>query len=119
MEEQSIKRTIVIQRERNEIENSQFKGGIVSTIDETILALLKLAELRRNIQNMPIQNSLSNFAHQFNIVLSKLEDIGIDVSHFRIPDSEAFLNGGHPGYDSYIFKMAFAPIPGQSELQAQ
>ena len=47
-----------------------------------------LSSLRKNIDQMTEYNVTETYVHEFHNVLEKLEGIGIDVSEFRIPDSE-------------------------------
>ena len=68
--------------------------------DELTRAYVKLSSLRKSIAQMsfPIPEK---YVHEFHTALDKLESIGVDVSEFRIPDSEvkpqtiasAYVNG--------------------------
>jgi hypothetical protein len=55
--------------------------------DELIRAYAMLSSLRKNIEqkSSPIPEK---YVHEYHTVLDRLEGMGIDISEFRIPDSE-------------------------------
>lgn len=55
--------------------------------DKLARAYAMLTSLRKNIDQMT-STIPETYVHEFNTVLTNLEGIGIDVSEFRIPDSE-------------------------------
>ena len=55
--------------------------------DKLKRARATLSSLRENIPQMPSPIP-AKYVHEFHTGLDKLESIGIDVSEFRIPDSE-------------------------------
>ncbi len=79
---------------------------------ELAQAYAMLLSLRKNIDQMSY-NVLERYVREFHTVLTKLEDIGIDVSEFRIPDSEVtrrikysnILSGGEEyTKEKYVYK---------------
>jgi len=56
--------------------------------DTLARAYAMLSSLRKNIEQMTTYNVLETYVREFHTVLDRLEGIGIDVSEFRIPDSE-------------------------------
>ena len=54
--------------------------------DKLARAYATLKSLRNNIAEMTVVEE--KYVHEFHTALDKLESIGIDVSEFRIPDSE-------------------------------
>ena len=59
--------------------------------DALARAYAMLSSLRKNIDKMGSRVP-ETYVREFHAVLTKLEDIGIDVSEFRIPDSEITPN---------------------------
>jgi hypothetical protein len=55
--------------------------------DALARAYATLSSLRKNIGEITT-GVRETYVHEFHSVLDKLENIGIDVSEFRIPDSE-------------------------------
>ena len=55
--------------------------------DTLIRAFTTLSSLRKNIDQMDygVQDT---YMHEYHTVLDRLENIGMDISEFRIPDSE-------------------------------
>jgi hypothetical protein len=57
--------------------------------DELARAYATLSSLRKNISQMTSYRGVEEkYINEFHSVLDRLADIGIDVSEFRIPDSE-------------------------------
>jgi len=56
--------------------------------DAIIRAYATLKSLRSNIEQMAAYSIKETFVREFHSALDKLAGIGIDVSEFRIPDSE-------------------------------
>lgn len=56
--------------------------------DELARAYAMLSSLRKNIGEMTAYNVPETYVSEFHSVLDRLGNIGIDVSEFRIPDSE-------------------------------
>lgn len=55
--------------------------------DVLVRAYAILSALRKNIEQLEY-NVPEKYVHEFHNVLDKMKGIGIDVSEFRIPDSE-------------------------------
>ncbi len=62
----------------------------MATNEQDVLAraYARLAALRKNIGEMVDYLVLEMYVQEFHAVLDRIEGIGIDVSEFRIPDSE-------------------------------
>jgi hypothetical protein len=58
-----------------------------SNQDRLVRAYATLSSLRKNIGEIAT-GVRETYVHEFHRILDKLENIGIDVSEFRIPDSE-------------------------------
>lgn len=56
--------------------------------DELVRAYVTLSSLRKNIGEMEDHNVLETYVNAFHTVLDKVEGIELEVSEFRIPDSE-------------------------------
>ncbi len=56
--------------------------------DALARAYATLSSLRKNIGEMTADRVLETYVREFHAALDKLESTGIDVSEFRIPDSE-------------------------------
>ena len=56
--------------------------------DELARAYAMLQALRKNVEKMTKLSIEETFVHEFHSALGKLTGIKIDVSEFRIPDSE-------------------------------
>ena len=55
--------------------------------DELIRAYTMLKSLRKNIDQMTTNSIPETYVNEFHSVLGRLENIDIEVSEFRIPDS--------------------------------
>ena len=60
--------------------------------DELARAYTMLKSLRSNIGQMTTNRVPETYVHEFHTVLSKLEDMGMDVADFRVPASEIAPN---------------------------
>jgi len=62
----------------------------MATNEQDVLARAceRLSALRKNIGEMVDYLVLETYVQEFHAVLDRIEGIGIDVSEFRIPDSE-------------------------------
>ena len=62
----------------------------MATNNQDVLAraYAMLSSLRKNIDQMTDSKVPETYVHEFHSVLTKLESIRMDVSEFRIPDSE-------------------------------
>ena len=80
--------------------------------DARARAYATLSSLRKNIDQITLVHGVSEtYVHEFQTVLDKLTGIGLDVSEFRIADSEVkrkitgrqtFVGGGsHENHVSY------------------
>ncbi len=56
--------------------------------DALARAFATLSSLRKNIGEMTAYRVLETYVNEYHTVLDRMKDIGIDVSEFRIPDSE-------------------------------
>ena len=56
--------------------------------DALARAYATLSSLRKNIDQMTVYSVEETYVREFHTALDKLESIGIDISEFRIPDSE-------------------------------
>lgn len=56
--------------------------------DKLLRAYTKLLSLREQIDKMTTKNVPETSVRKFHNVLDRLEDVGIDVAEYRIPDSE-------------------------------
>ena len=59
-----------------------------NTQDAIIRAYAMLSALRKNIDQITMNSINETFVSEFHSALEKLTGSGIDVSEFRIPDSE-------------------------------
>jgi len=85
--------------------------------DAIIRAYALLSSLRKNVDQPSIDeyNSIkSSYVEEYHKALSLLEEIGVDVSHFRIPDSElkprllmASSQGSTYSEEQYVRKSFF------------
>ena len=55
--------------------------------DVLVRAYATLSSLRKNIDQMTAYSVEEKYVREFHAVLDRLEDIGIDVAEFHIPDS--------------------------------
>ena len=56
--------------------------------DELVRAYKMLLSLRKNIDSMTTNSILEKYVHKFHDVLDRLGGIDIDVTEYRVPDSE-------------------------------
>ncbi len=85
--------------------------------DAIICAYALLSSLRKNIDQPSITefNSIkSSYVEEYHNALNLLEEIGMNVSHFRIPDSElkpqllsSSLSGSRYSEEKYVRKSYF------------
>ncbi|HJX69641.1 MAG TPA: hypothetical protein VJ441_00945, partial [Dehalococcoidia bacterium] len=66
------------------------EGGVMTKNNQDTLAraFAMLSSLRENIANMSSNSVPETYVHEFHAELTRLEGIGIDISQFRIPESE-------------------------------
>jgi hypothetical protein len=55
--------------------------------DELARAYATLSSLRKNIEQITADIILETYVNEYHTALNKLEEIGIEVSEFRIPNS--------------------------------
>lgn len=81
--------------------------------DVYVRAYSLLSSLRENIGRMTNYSITEKYVREYHTVLDRLEGIGIDVSDFRVPDSEveprimAVWNGGQSYSDEKYVERSF------------